>query len=894
MGQRYKKEKDKRGHSYYVECQEHVSIQGRGNVLIKNTQTQVRELYKRHVPIAAEEPSTSSCCTKLMDTSQQMRELNDKIETEIDKLKNFRDCFLQQKEAKNAKQLELKKKPRMVSHKSRGRQLGGACRKLPIEAPPKQQGKDERQSKDISIPNSKKVKKVGESSGGTVSSKPYFSTVRMNSPTLDISKDSSKSNKKLVRFQGLKHDSKRMGGGCNLNFSNDSFTPQSTYQSDYNQSMASQASSYPYHCQMANHYDYSAAGYYYPSDPCNHYDVGAVCDCPPALPVGAVCDCPPALPSYNRCAPTSYSRRTTDLQCDEYLRNLTPSPREKLPPKKATPIKRPKRRKLQYPSKTAQKSGQIHEEKQAEDKTEASKEKNKTKVTVRKRISESDEEKERMHREYMDNYKMEHEKTAKKEASSRSSLLGSHPTYTKITPGTKIKAEPDNQREGNRNDRNEGYKQREGPERQDGYERNEGYGRGQGPERRDGYERDEGYKRREGQGRPDGNEAQKQRMEAMNKLCIGYGTQTSSPIVHDVGLTCSFKCPTCVAQPELKKTCVGCATQASGPPVKEIGLNCSLSCRPCVENPELKKKCVGCATQVSAPACKDIGLNCSLSQRANCNQSCQTTCCQEAQREVPTQTGISSRSETSARQQLSPDKSSDLCASEIIKTTQNLYSPSNKKHQSAPQMTSAVPAADPLLNTVYMRQDYKQSSPNSTNRNWEEAYTSPETTQMGSRGDSPQRHFGDTSYRWDEESSAQFTLPMNSCNTSMNSNKTSPRTQWHYCNTPTESSNEDGKNINIDQSFKEPLNQMPSPMVVCEKRTRCVKFNDETSICERVNTVKCSRNFIDWERLCDNSKEDLTCLDELNNFCDDLNQRDLFVNESCRKCAENDLSAQVL
>ncbi|XP_034104616.1 uncharacterized protein LOC117568246 [Drosophila albomicans] len=836
MGHRFKKQKkdEAAGHSYYVECKEHVSIKGRGSVLIKNTQTQVRELYKRHVAIAPEEPSTSSCCSKILDTSQKMRNLNDKIETEIGKLKTFRDRFLKKKDIQIEKKPESVKKPRVEiqkprkelpsPNKSKNKQFPGKSRQLAIEAPIKQKAKEERQRKDTSISSNKQVKKIEHSSGNSVHSKPYFCTISSlsSSPTLNNSKE-EKTMEEPVKLQELPQDSERIEGGCSLVYNADDFSPCSTYQSDYNPIPAS-PSSYPYHCQVTSYpcYDYTSAVYDpYLSNQC---------------PMDAVYHCSPTLPLYDNCSPSDYSRRTTDLQCDDYLRNLTPSPKEKLTPKSATSSKKMKRAtKPGYPSKGAQKVGQFKGERQSQG-TKSTNGKHKLKVTISKQDSDDEPEKLRLHSEYLRNYKLEHEKTAKKESSSKSSLPGKHATYTKLVPGVKIKADPDAQLE-------EAKSMKDAP-------------------------------------------------KVCAKECIGYGTQTAAPNVQDVGLNCSLDCTPCNANPELKKKCVGCATQVSGPQVKDVGLNCSLSCTPCIENPELKKKCVGCATQVSTPLCQDIGLNCSLSQRAICNQSCQTSTSYRCyQQEIPTQNGASSRTETSTRLQLSPTKSSELCVAEMIKNTRLICTPNNRQHRSAPQIQPTTAAEDNnSLNTVYVRQGSKQSSPPSTNRfhsarQAEEVYSSPDTTKLVSMLDESPRGHKDPSTCLDEESSMHFSLPINSCDNSMYSNRTSPGSKWHLCNTPTsfsspQSSQDETVTSNNEQSFGERLACLPSNSIVCEKRTRCVKFEDENRICERIDTMKCARQYIDWEQLWEDSKEDVTCLETLDDIAEDVNQEDSHINDS--------------
>ncbi|XP_023033453.1 uncharacterized protein LOC6645771 isoform X2 [Drosophila willistoni] len=86
------------GRSIVLERQQRISIESNSHMLIKNTQTQVRELYRRDNRESGHslEPKKSSSLsdTRIMATRDQVDSLNRQIENEIGRLKYFRDYFL--------------------------------------------------------------------------------------------------------------------------------------------------------------------------------------------------------------------------------------------------------------------------------------------------------------------------------------------------------------------------------------------------------------------------------------------------------------------------------------------------------------------------------------------------------------------------------------------------------------------------------------------------------------------------------------------------------------------------------------------------------------------------------------------------------------------------------
>ncbi|XP_034483220.1 uncharacterized protein LOC117788544 [Drosophila innubila] len=394
------------GHSYFLERKEHVSIEGRGNVFIRNTQTQVRELYRRHVAIEPEEPSSSQGDARILETSRQVKTLNKKIEDEIDKLKNFRDCFLQEKETRNTKQ---PKKLQSQSEKYPGISHKETPNAINLEA----------KNDKYSWPNSDK-------------SRPYFRTMRVTSSP-NSGADQKQDPKKTIRDQSpsnrksprLPRKNTRMGGGCTYGYNECMPFPSSVYQCDYSQGPTSHC--YPGYCQC---YEYPAAmSVPYSPNPCYQYSMGAVFH--------------QQVPSYCACPPATATRRTTDLNTEEYCRGMSPSPRaaerrSKLKSRTAPSDGKRNRNTSKNPTKKTPQN-----EKQVMKVSLKKPQPKKTRKVIIKEHAKtekvtsdsdySDLEKLRLHRQYMEMYKQEHEKTAKKDSSPISSELETHPTYTKLT-----------------------------------------------------------------------------------------------------------------------------------------------------------------------------------------------------------------------------------------------------------------------------------------------------------------------------------------------------------------------------------------------------------------------------------------------------------------------------
>ncbi|KAL7734987.1 hypothetical protein ACLKA6_011251 [Drosophila palustris] len=956
---RKRKEKGREsGHSYFLERKEHVSIEGRGNVLIRNTQTQVRELYRRHVTIEPEERSSSQGDVRILETSRQVRALNKKIEDEIDKLKHFRDAFLQEKETRNVKQAKkLRSEPKetpAISHKE-----------TPIAT-----SQPEAKSVKFSSPNSD-------------SSMPYFRTVHVASipisgavknpdPNVTIPKQSPPSPQKHTR----------MGGGCTFGYNECMSMPCSVYQCDYDPSPAIACQCATYHCYPGNCrcYEYHAPmSVPYSPNPCYQYPKGAVYH----QQVPSYCACP--------CS-TSAARRTTDLNTEEFCRGLSPSPRA-TGRRTRTPSPSSKRNKKkvpsQYPTTTPRNDKKIIKVSLKKPQTRKTK-KQSTKPAEEKAAKPNsdgdyaDQEKMRLHRQYMEMYKQEHEKTAKKDSSPNNSDLDTHPTYTKLvteTPELKssskdsgIKPEPQTFAEITE-DQQEELDVKQSQSLQDSASAEEDALENPPPTKEqqpmDSHSR-----------QPDRRRVKIQ--DTFQKCTVSVKRQA---VQGSLGL--------CQAA-EVEQECVQYAVCASGP---DIAPNRSIS-----SQEELSTS--------NQSFHQSRYQSCDLSCHQSCHQSCQTSLgksmtdfgYQISRKNTPTQTDLLAgapqrdlrndatwnkdhssaigrllRKQMSSKEQEGSSETTTecVCVTQTIENIEVTFAAERpameRKHQSEPYIRSmsAVFGHDDTLTSTPGPQSVSLEGPSTTKKRQihfssprtsgtEELFSFPEHTQLSVMSESPREtgREGKNLSRWtlnrseddspafnrtfnrSEESSPNFSLQLDSPQRQAHSSTSasyrtfnrseerssdlslrldSPSKQVYNSSDASyrtfNRSEDEGSSPNFSLQMDSPTRQNSSSpfassrnrnspdftlqheynkdldsrshltatkSILSEKRTRSVKFQDESGIRRRMNKSKSSRSAIDWERSL-STDGDVECATSLDNLCEEcLRDDSSHLIDSCR------------
>ncbi|XP_002047987.3 uncharacterized protein [Drosophila virilis] len=433
------------GPSFLLERKQRISIEGRGDMYIKNTQTQVRELYRREALNEPRRSSSSNTDSQLLKTSLEVKALNKKIEREIGKLKNFRYSFLKDDQSPVQKQKPAPTKT-TVKHLHWRQKLLKHHRERTFDESPTSSNRQELQS-------------LGFSSPDTGDRRPYFRTMCVaSSPKSSAGEqaDSSRPTTGDNRLDRRPHQPEqkitRMCGGCVYGHGEDMSQPCSVYQSDYCQyggaSFCPQCTPNSYRtCDMPGPMPMP-----YSPDPLYQY------------PVGSVNQQQESMMNSCTCSRPSCCRRRTDLNTDKFCHSCCADPLSKRDRSSKTkdnflsrsPSPRPQARRVgkekgrfespsKYPSQQEQppnsdKVMKISFRKQQSELSESAKTKPaKDKMIIKAYVAAQaptidkhhiDEEKLRMHREYMEMYRMEHEKTAGKDSSLNMSELGISPTYT--------------------------------------------------------------------------------------------------------------------------------------------------------------------------------------------------------------------------------------------------------------------------------------------------------------------------------------------------------------------------------------------------------------------------------------------------------------------------------
>ncbi|XP_068143263.1 serine/arginine repetitive matrix protein 2 [Drosophila tropicalis] len=325
------------GRSIVLERQERISIEGNSHMLIKNTQTQVRELYRRDNRDSGHslEPKKSSSLsdTRIMATRVQVDSLNKQIENEIGRLKYFRDYFLRPEEAKAAAAAAGGPNTTIASFQQQRQQINQTRRQnLNVTLNNNNNTTiDEAQIQDTNLTLS--LKSPGATPRPEVTSRPRFRTLGVkrlskqekemmdNMETTDAEVDSDEVSRE------------RISGGC-------TFDHCSVYQHDYAQSGISPHLVLPvsspltspshYHgtnrccccvCQQGVtagssspvSFQYSTRGSPYP------HQSSLV---PASAPVAAPQHYPNVQPYCMYSSPhPNYSRRVTDLNTEDFCRH---------------------------------------------------------------------------------------------------------------------------------------------------------------------------------------------------------------------------------------------------------------------------------------------------------------------------------------------------------------------------------------------------------------------------------------------------------------------------------------------------------------------------------------------------------------------------------------------
>lgn len=388
---------------------------------IKNTQTQVHELYGWGRKEKSRK-NTSSCKeAELLTTSGQVDALHKKIENEIGKLKNFRRSFL-----KGA-----------MGHPENLMQTFNL-------------------DNSSMAPNWEEVLDLEIGSPKTRNRKPKFRTMCvMSSPrsnsSIELYSKPVSAGTDSQRINSCNQPIPRMCGGCNNGCCDEKTMAYSVYQRDFcNMGGASE-------CRMADCYQHC-----YPSN--SSY---ISCNMPTALPgpvpcspncqcpVGSVCQQVDMLMPQGSACEVCNSRcnrkRTTDLHTADFCCNWYPEPaaalkrslkskREPLPkyyiaPQQPNLGSSKEKGKIQSPPKSVDKIIKISFRKQKtqiNDTKKIDKEKMiiKKYVPVKKQPENMDEI--HMHRKYMEMYNTENNKTAIKDSSQNESEINVSQTYTNL------------------------------------------------------------------------------------------------------------------------------------------------------------------------------------------------------------------------------------------------------------------------------------------------------------------------------------------------------------------------------------------------------------------------------------------------------------------------------
>ncbi|XP_033149747.1 axoneme-associated protein mst101(2) isoform X2 [Drosophila busckii] len=427
------------GRCYLLEQRERISIEGRGNVYLKRTQTQVHELYRRNlakdsVPVQA---TSSLSGSKIVKTSLQVKALNKKIENEIDKLKNFRNCFLHDK-ANNPVNQDL------VTLKA-------------IQATKKKSYKHEH--KQITSKQQEEQQK-SELESSPRPDQAYFRTMYVI-PTPKQSVDTKLNIKKVAAVDSHlvpeSKQEKRISGGCAFG----NVEPSSVYNYDYNRQQpigfgyrcppcpAFNASCCPHHSPCITH---CLPGNFAPNQSCQYGLNSAVFH----------------QPECNLfCGKNTAQRCTTDLNTNELVRGRYPSAMPDCKGKcksKNTPCKcfLPNADKCKQASaapslkdKCAAMKQQEQQERCAalkkqqqrmrKDQCFGAEEKMIVSNYMPAKPCQEDEdytalEQPHMHRQYFEMYKHEQDRSAEKDSSCSVSDVDIRPTYTKLPNTNKFAA----------------------------------------------------------------------------------------------------------------------------------------------------------------------------------------------------------------------------------------------------------------------------------------------------------------------------------------------------------------------------------------------------------------------------------------------------------------------
>lgn len=368
--------------SFLMQRKKRVSIADYGTVYIKKTQTQVRELYhskmgrSRSYNFESQQPiSSTSTDTNIVRANHEVNALNERIENEIDKLKNFRDCFLQDKQLKEESQKNSPAPEGTPRRRSRSLQ----CQRPPL-------------------------------------------AIRM------VNSNNHHKSKSLVTEQRAKHHD-RLDAGCSRCLNDNCSTPCSpNYPCGY-------CPCDPHHC----YYDV-----YHLSNEQHQFVGNSHCWYPKAEPYTHCIE----YPQQSCCYSPQYSQRCrTDLNTDEVCRYMQESARCIQPSRSSSPSRECKKSPGcrctpdcgKIMTVTVKKHQQQHKANCATRRDSNAGPSKKEKIIISsnstRKTQKSDSycsETMRMHREYIEMYKKEHEKTAEKLSCQNVLDLVGKRTYIKL------------------------------------------------------------------------------------------------------------------------------------------------------------------------------------------------------------------------------------------------------------------------------------------------------------------------------------------------------------------------------------------------------------------------------------------------------------------------------
>ncbi|EDV97141.1 uncharacterized protein LOC6558525 [Drosophila grimshawi] len=432
-------------HSYLCERKQRVSIKDRGDLFIKNIETQVLELYRCNVNKQQLQESSSNTDDQIQATMQQVANVDKQIEKEILKLRNFRYCFLNELERKNTKRKpatmqatnknltwsqNLSKKHAPISS---AESPDRARRQQALHCPQNLTGKDDEFSIDKRRQNLK---------------------ANSNFSTIDTVEEEPRIVKKLpnvndVAYQGLhqpavQDETSRLTGGSAYERCDD----LSVYQLDYPPSSNETNRTQIGYCQGCNRYfcyynkpitrPPNPWSYQYPLEPIYQHM------------------------SYNESPQPSYEKRKTDLNTEQFCRgsplailSRAPTPRQQKGPieksKPKYPTSHQKSQKQDTPPKVSvrkQEADKSDAQRWAKSKIKKDKMIIKAYVAATKSPINNDymdlDTKLRLHREYLNMYKEEEQKTARKGSSRNTFGIETNPTYTRL-PMIKVEATEEKQ-----------------------------------------------------------------------------------------------------------------------------------------------------------------------------------------------------------------------------------------------------------------------------------------------------------------------------------------------------------------------------------------------------------------------------------------------------------------